>query len=212
MKLYNLEPEGFWVVIEGAQDRPRRGRLSSALNSFYSLPQIWNGKGRPIGPLVYDVFFTPPEYLNMASKGHFSKQTPHRMHASSPIKATFSPFFPPVPPDMQFTGQFFTHIPHLVQRSGVTSKWMSAEHEHAGQLLSFMWASNSSLKYFIFAMTGFGAVWPRPQRDVIFTWLPRSRRSSISPSLPFPATILSRISRSLLVPTLHGVHLPQDSS
>lgn len=68
-------------------------------------------------------------------------------------------------------------------------------------LLSFIWASYSSLKYFTVVRTGFGAVWPRPQIVFFFYVICKFQRSSISPSLPFPCVILSSISSILFTYT-----------
>ena len=59
--------------------------------------------------------------------------------------------------------------------------------------------------------TGSGALFPRPQRDIFFTISASSSRRSKSSISPFPATIFSRISNILFVPSRQGVHLPQDS-
>src|SRR5512139_1209962 len=58
---------------------------------------------------------------------------------------------------------------------------------------------------------GLGADCPRPQSDAVLTSLLRVSRRSMSPSRPLPSVMRVRISSSLLVPILHGTHLPQDS-
>ncbi len=85
-------------------------------------------------------------------------------------------------------------------------------HTPALQYLYFMCSSNSSLKLFIMLSTGFGAVWPRPHMAASFIIAPSSSSFSMSPSSPLPWVILSRISSMRFVPSLHGTHLPQDSS
>src|SRR3990172_8451975 len=79
------------------------------------------------------------------------------------------------------------------------------------QYLSFMCSSYSSLKYLIVVRTGLGALLPSPQSEPSTTFLPRSLRSSISPSLPCPEVILLRIASIWNVPILHGGHFPHDS-
>ena len=77
--------------------------------------------------------------------------------------------------------------------------------------LSTMCSTYSSLKYLSVETTGFAAVFPSPHRAVeviVSASFSRVSRSDIS---PLPATIFSRISSILLVPSLQGTHLPHDS-
>ncbi len=85
-------------------------------------------------------------------------------------------------------------------------------HTPVKQYLSLMCASYSFLKYLIVESTGLGADWPRPQRDVAIISLLKSISVSISPISPRPSVISVSKSSITLVPTLHGTHLPQDSS
>src|SRR5699024_5434202 len=68
------------------------------------------------------------------------------------------------------------------------------------------------LKYFSVVTTGLAAVCPSPQSEASVIVSARLSSLSMSPSSPLPSTILSRISCILLVPSLQGTHLPQDSS
>src|SRR4030042_1396454 len=61
-------------------------------------------------------------------------------------------------------------------------------------------------------ITGLGAVFPSPQREVSLITADNFSSFSISPFSPSPLVILSSISNILLVPILHGTHCPQDSS
>ena len=60
--------------------------------------------------------------------------------------------------------------------------------------------------------TGLDAVSPRPQNDEDLTTSQSSLSFSKSSFLAFPFVIFFIISKILLFPILHGVHLPQDSS
>ena len=58
-------------------------------------------------------------------------------------------------------------------------------------------------------ITGFGALFPRPQRAVFSIISASSSSSSKSLNSPFPATMRSKISSILFVPSRHGTHFPQ---
>ena len=77
--------------------------------------------------------------------------------------------------------------------------------------LSSICSLYSSANAFNVLITGFGALFPSPHNAVLSIISASSRNSSISVGFPFPATILSRISSILFVPSLHGTHFPQDS-
>ena len=70
----------------------------------------------------------------------------------------------------------------------------------------------SSSKYFKVDNVGFGAVWPRPHKDVFFIVAPKVFNNSKSLSLPLPSVILVNKSNNCFVPNLHGAHLPHYSS
>src|SRR5208337_4868497 len=104
------------------------------------------------------------------------------------------------------------HRPHPLQKSSRILYVSRSLQAFAGHFLSLICASYSSLKYLMVLKIGFGAVCPRPHRDVTLISLQSFSRSSRSPSLPRPFVILSSISRSLFVPILQGTHFPQDSA
>ena len=60
-------------------------------------------------------------------------------------------------------------------------------------------------------LTGLAAVLPNPQRAVAVTVSASCSNVSRSDNSPFPATIFSRISSILLVPSRQGTHFPHDS-
>src|SRR6056297_2426483 len=74
-----------------------------------------------------------------------------------------------------------------------------------------MWASYSSLKYLIVVRTGLGAVCPSPQSDPSLTFLAKSSRRSMSPSLPSPLVMRVSSSSMRVVPIRQCMHFPQDS-
>ncbi len=62
----------------------------------------------------------------------------------------------------------------------------------------------------MYLSTGFGALCPNPQILAFFMFM--LVFLVYIGLIPFPSHIFSKISNILLVPILHGVHFPQDSS
>ena len=99
-------------------------------------------------------------------------------------------------PVIASTGQFFAQSVQPVHFSGSMQKSTSAVQLAAGQRLSLMWASYSSRKYLIVVSTGFGAVWPSPQRLASLIWPPSGLELLDVLGLPFALRDARRGSRA----------------
>src|SRR5208282_3692469 len=117
----------------------------------------------------------------------------------------FDPFTAP-------PGQALRHNVQPGHLSGSMKYLMSGLQTFAGQFLSAIWATYSSLKYFRVDSTGLGRVWPRPHIEASLIAWPSSSRNSTSPSRPSPSEILVRTSSRASLPSRQALHLPQDSS
>ena len=79
----------------------------------------------------------------------------------------------------------------------------------ARQRFATMWSSNSWRKWRSVVRTGFGALWPRPQREVSRTMRHSSSSETRSSWVAVPTVHRLRIRRALSRPTRQGTHLPQ---
>ena len=106
------------------------------------------------------------------------------------------------------TGQSWEHLVHPVHLSLILY-FIRSLHLFALQI-PFVCSSYSSLKYLSPVRTGFGEVFPRPQRLPSFTDLHRFSSSSMSARIAFPSLSLVRILSICFVPILQKVHFPHD--
>jgi len=108
------------------------------------------------------------------------------------------------------TGQFRLHKPAAYAFVvDVISKQLFADARPAFLVLDVLLVFLSEIQYC--AEHGIGSRLASPQSRRLLIILPNRSRLSMSYISPLPSVILMRISSIRLVPSLHGVHLPQDS-
>ena len=91
------------------------------------------------------------------------------------------------------SGQEFSHGASI-------NAWQTpARHRRSRMCSSYSWR-----KYRSVVSAGFGAVWPSPHSEVVFTVAPSSVSVCKSASAPRPSVMRVRISKSCAVPSRHG--------